>query len=289
MGRGWGGWRGEGLVWVGGIVGGGGGRWVWYCGTEVFVYIRRVTGWVGWKRDIDVWVLLGLGILYIYIYIPLLRFISDIFWLWTQTVDDVSIMAIPPTLVLAISPSLPKDIATIQTPLPTTQTQIEASHPPPKRLPKGSLFRRSFTWITPRHNNISTEQMLSPKTPDTEYSHDESFQTILTTRRGACICPKLPFPPDVMQVEKQEICEPHPGRRIDVNQGDNQPKMYKAEEDESIPSAPQHHIFLRTTTLSMHPPSHPDKRKIPHTPRRNSKPTQSPPHPIPLSRESTLR
>ena len=34
MGRGWGGWRGEGLVWVGGIVGGGGGRWVWYCGTE---------------------------------------------------------------------------------------------------------------------------------------------------------------------------------------------------------------------------------------------------------------
>ena len=224
---------------------------------------------------------------FIYIYIPLLRFISDIFWLWTQTVDDVSIMAIPPTLVLAISPSLPKDIATIQTPLPTTQTQIEASHPPPKRLPKGSLFRRSFTWITPRHNNISTEQMLSPKTPDTEYSHDESFQTILTTRRGACICPKLPFPPDVMQVEKQEICEPHPGRRIDVNQGDNQPKMYKAEEDESIPSAPQHHIFLRTTTLSMHPPSHPDKRKIPHTPRRNSKPTQSPPHPIPLSREKS--
>ena len=56
------------MVWVEGIVGGGGGRWVWYCGTEVFVYIRRVTGWVGWKRDIDVWVLLGLGILYIYIY-----------------------------------------------------------------------------------------------------------------------------------------------------------------------------------------------------------------------------
>lgn len=200
----------------------------------------------------------------------------------------------PPTLMLAISPSLPKDIPTIQPPLPTTQTQIQGPSLAPKRLPKRSLFRRSFTWITPRHNSPPSDEIRSPKTPDTKYNLDESFQMKPTTRRGACVWPKLPFPTDVMQAGKEEVREPHPGRRVDIGQGDEEQKRFKIDqEEESMKSALQYHIFLRTSIVSMHPPTYPNRRKNPHTPQQNSKPPQPPPPSsshhtsVPLSREKS--